>query len=185
MSFWFPMVMTGLLLQRGAELLLARKHTRWIRSQGGVEVGRGHYPLLVGIHLLFFISLAWEVIGIGTEPPAWWPIPFFLFLAAQGLRIWSIHSLGPYWNTRIWVVPGHPRVVRGPYKYLSHPNYVVVVTELLVLPLLFGAYVTAITLSVLNLLVLLKIRIPLEEKALTEAAAEGNGSGTDRDFGGD
>ncbi len=113
-SFWFPMVMTGLLLQRGAELLLARKHTRWIRSQGGVEVGRGHYPLLVGIHLLFFISLAWEVIGIGTEPPAWWPIPFFLFLAAQGLRIWSIHSLGPYWNTRIWVVPGHPRVVPGP-----------------------------------------------------------------------
>lgn len=171
MNGWFPAVMIFLLLQRSSELALARSHARWVRQQGGYEVGREHYPLLVGIHLLFLGALTLEVAVIGSESPAWWPVPFALFLAAQGLRIWSIGSLGPYWNTRILVVPGHPPVVRGPYKYLRHPNYAVVVTELLVLPLLFGAYVTAAALSALNLFVLLKVRIPVEEKALAQVTS--------------
>lgn len=182
MNGWFLAMMIFLLLQRMMELALARSHTRWARQQGGYEVGREHYPLLVGIHLLFLGALTLEAAVIGSKPPAWWPVPFTLFLAAQGLRIWSIRSLGPYWNTRILVVPDHPPVVRGPYKYLRHPNYAVVVTELLVLPLLFGAWVTAAILSALNLFVLLKVRIPAEEKALMQVTSYGETMGGQKRF---
>ena len=163
---WFYIAMAGLLLQRGAELILARRHADWIRQQGGYEVGRSHYPLVVGVHLLFIAALFLEVTQGRAEPPHWWPVPFALFMMAQVLRIWSIHSLGPYWNTRILVVPGRSPVVSGPYRYLRHPNYLVVVVELLTLPTAFGAYFTAIFLSVLNLFVLLKFRIPAEEQVL-------------------
>lgn len=165
---WFAAAFAILILQRGAELAIARRHARWIRRQGGYEVGRKHYPLLVGVHLFFLVGLALEVAVFKAVPPSWWPAPFALFLAAQGLRVWCIRSLGPYWNTRVMVAPGHRPVVRGPYRYLRHPNYVVVVTELLTLPLVFGAFVSAAVFTVLNLWILLKVRIPAEERVLTQ-----------------
>lgn len=154
-------------LQRGYECWVAHRHSIWARAQGGVEVGRGHYPLLVAVHLLFFAGLALEAGVYGSTPPSWWPLPLALFLLAQGVRIWCLLSLGPYWNTRIWVIPGHRPVMRGPYRFLRHPNYAVVITELWTLPVALGAWVTALTISILNLWVLLRIRIPAEEAALS------------------
>ncbi|PTM57643.1 isoprenylcysteine carboxyl methyltransferase family protein [Desmospora activa] len=168
MSAGIGWILAVLGLQRGLELWVARRHSAWARAQGGVEAGREHYSLLVGVHLLFFVGLAVEVIGFATSPPDWWPLPLALFLLAQALRIWCLVALGPYWNTRIWVIPAHPPVTRGPYRYLRHPNYVVVVIELLTLPLALGAWVTAITVSLLNLWVLMRFRIPTEEAALAE-----------------
>lgn len=164
-GIWWILVILG--LQRGVECWIAHRHSIWAQSQGGVEAGREHYPLLVGVHLLFFAGLALEAGVYGTVPPFWWPLPLALFLLAQALRIWCLSSLGSYWNTRIWVIPGHRPVIRGPYRYLRHPNYAVVVTELLTLPVACGAWITAAVVSVLNLWVLLRVRIPAEEAALT------------------
>lgn len=166
MSAGVGWILTVLGLQRGWELWIARRHSAWAQSQGGIEVGKEHYPLLVGVHLLFFMGMALEVTWFAETPPAWWSLPLVLFLLAQGVRIWCLAALGPYWNTRIWVIPGHRPVIRGPYRYLRHPNYVVVVIELLTLPLVLGAWVTAISASLLNLWVLLRFRIPTEEAAL-------------------
>ncbi|GGE07292.1 hypothetical protein GCM10011571_05670 [Marinithermofilum abyssi] len=155
-------------LQRLAELRLANINARWACLHGGVEAGKEHYPWVAGVHGLFFVGGFMELYCMKPVPPSWWVVPFTLFMMAQGLRVWSIASLGPYWNTRIWVVPGHPPVMRGPYRWLRHPNYVVVMVELLCLPLLLGAVYTAVAVTVINSWLLLTIRIPAEERALTE-----------------
>lgn len=160
-------------LQRWAEWKLAQANARWVRIHGGYECGKAHFPLLVGIHGLWFAGMILEAMFSASPPPSWWWIPWWLFLAAQGLRVWSVRSLGPYWNTRILVVPGHRPVIRGPYRYFRHPNYAVVVTELFTLPILFGAFVTAGVITLLNLIVLIRIRIPAEERALSEVTAYG------------
>jgi methyltransferase len=105
----------------------------------------------------------------GPEFPAYWPMPLTLFLLVQPLRYWAILSLGENWNTRILVVPGAKPVRRGPYRYLKHPNYVVVVVEILTFPLIFGAWITALVFSALNA-ALLSVRIREEDRALRELA---------------
>lgn len=165
---FFAIVLGGVLLQRGGELLLASRNARYIRAKGGVEVGAEHYKYIVLLHLLFFASLIFEV-NMKENPqvlPVWWICPFSVFLLAQLLRYWCMRSLGRHWNTRILIVPGTQPVIRGPYRFLRHPNYLVVAVEILSLPLTFGAFFTAITFSILNAWLLLRIRIPLEEKSL-------------------
>jgi methyltransferase len=100
-----------------------------------------------------------------TLGPLWW-LWLTVYALAQLGRYWVISTLGPYWNTRILIVPGGQRVTRGPYRFLSHPNYVVVACEVLTGPLIFGAWVTAILFSLLNAALLLGVRIPAEERAL-------------------
>lgn len=161
---WAVILVVG--VQRMAELAVARRNARWARQQGGYEVGRRHYPLIVSVHLLWFSGMAGEIL-LGATPPAWWPAPAALFLLAQFLRYWCICSLGRHWNTRIWVIPGREPVIRGPYRYIRHPNYLAVIAEILTLPLALGAFWTAATVSFLNLLVLFGVRIPAEERALS------------------
>lgn len=161
---WAVILFVG--VQRIAELAVARRNARWARQQGGYEAGRGHYPLIVLVHLLWFSGMAAEIV-LGAIPPVWWPVPAALFLFAQILRYWCIRSLGRYWNTRIWVIPGREPVIRGPYRYIRHPNYLAVIAEILTLPLVLGAFRTAATVSLLNLLVLFGVRIPAEERALS------------------
>jgi methyltransferase len=156
-------------LQRSLEMVLSRRHERLLRARGAVERGREHYPLIVALHLLWLLSTLVEGVLRGPELPAVWPVPLTLFLLVQPLRYWAIFSLGGYWNTRILVVPGAKLVVRGPYRYFRHPNYVVVAVEILTFPLIFGAWVTALVFSLLNA-ALLYVRIKEENRALALAA---------------
>jgi methyltransferase len=146
---------------------------RRARARGAVERGRAHYPLIVGLHILWLLSTLVEGILRAPEPPAYWPVPLALFLLVQPLRYWAIFSLGESWNTKILVVPGRRPVDRGPYRYFSHPNYVVVVAEILAFPLIFGAWVTALVFTALNAAVL-RVRIREEERALAELAVSKN-----------
>ena len=153
--------------QRLLELVLSRRNERRIRARGAVERGRGHYPFMVALHALWIASTLVEGIVRGPEVPALWPVPLTLFLLAQALRYWAVFSLGESWNTRILVVPGAKLVRRGPYKYLDHPNYVVVVVEILAFPLIFVVWVTALVFTALNA-ALLYVRIREEDRALDE-----------------
>lgn len=169
MSFFFHAVLTLVVLQRVFELLLARRNRLHIIRMGGQEIGADHYKYLVGLHVLFFLSLTAEVSWRSAGQAVWWWIPFALFLLAQLARYWCIRSLGRCWNTRIYVIPGRPLIRRGPYRYVRHPNYWVVAIELLTLPLVFSAYATALVFSVLNAWLLLRVRIPAEERGLALA----------------
>ncbi len=158
--------------QRLFELVLARGNERKTRARGAVERGRGHYPFIVALHVLWLVSTLVEGLLRGPDLPAYWPVPLALFLLVQPLRYWAVFSLGENWNTRILVVPGAKPVRRGPYRYLSHPNYVVVVVEILAFPLIFGAWITALVFTVLNAVVLY-VRIREENRALTELTNTG------------
>jgi methyltransferase len=156
-------------LQRLLELVYSRRNERRLRARGAVERGAGHYPLMVGLHVLWLVSTLVEGLLRGPEIPAWWPLPLAAFLLVQPLRYWAIVSLGTNWNTRVLVVPGMKPVKAGPYRYLSHPNYVVVAVEILAFPLIFGAWLTAVFFSLLNA-ALLFVRIRTEDRALREHA---------------
>lgn len=147
-------------LQRLGELVLAQRNTRRLMALGAVEVGARHYPLIVGLHgawLAGLWALAWD------RPVS---LPWLvLFTGLQLLRIWVLATLGGRWTTRIMVLPGAPLVRRGPYRLCDHPNYVVVVAEIAVLPLAFGLGMFAVVFSILNAAVLW-IRIRAESRAL-------------------
>jgi methyltransferase len=157
-------------LQRLLELRLSRRNERILRARGAVERGQNHFPLMVGLHVLWLLSTLVEGILRGFVP-AYWPVPLALFLLVQPLRYWAIFSLDEHWNTRILVVPGAELVRRGPYKYLKHPNYVVVAVEILTFPLIFGAWITALVFSMLNA-ALFYVRIREENRALAELAGQ-------------
>jgi methyltransferase len=156
-------------VQRLLELAYSRRNERRLRARGAVERGSEHYPVIVAIHALWLISTLVEGLLRGPEPPAWWPLPLAAFLLVQPLRYWAILSLGENWNTRVLVVPGGKLVRSGPYRYFPHPNYAVVVVEILTFPLIFGAWITAVVFSLLNA-ALLYVRIRTENRALKELA---------------
>lgn len=146
--------------QRLGELWLAERNTRRLLAKGAREVGRGHYPFLVAVHAGWLVAL-W-LLGPGPPIHVW---PLIVYLALQGLRAWTIASLGERWTTRIIVLPDAPLVRRGPYRWLDHPNYLIVVGEIAVLPLVFGLPVVAAFFSALNAIVLW-VRIREENAAL-------------------
>jgi methyltransferase len=156
-------------VERLAELMVARAHSRRSLERGGIERGRSHYPFMVVLHTGLLAGALAEV---------WWRRPDFvpalgwtmlaLVVLAQGLRWWCIATLGDRWTTRVIVVPRLPLVRRGPYRLMRHPNYVAVVTEGLALPLVHSAWVTALVFTVLNA-ALLAVRIRVEDAALAEA----------------
>jgi methyltransferase len=160
-----PVIVGLVVLQRLAELRLAKANEMWLRSRGGIERGQSHYKYFIGLHAAFFISLTAEAAWRWTPGTGIWWFPLFVFAVAQALRVWCIVSLGRFWNTKIIVVPGSSPVRRGPYRFLRHPNYLVVTVELAALPLVFHAYATAVLFSALNAL-LVAHRIREEEAAL-------------------
>lgn len=149
------------ILARFAELLVARRNTRRLLARGGHEVGRRHYPLVVATHTAWILALA---LLVPTETP---PAPHFLvpFMLVQVFRYWVIGSLGARWTTRIIVVPGAALVKHGPYRWLRHPNYLVVAAEIALLPLVFGAWEIAFGFSAVNAVILLH-RVRIEEREL-------------------
>ena len=159
------MILNALILgfvtaSRLAELPIARANTRRLLAEGGHEVDPGHYPLIVALHVAWLASLWW----LGLQRPVNLPL-LALFGLVQCARIWVLGTLGKRWTTRIVVVPGEKLVARGPYRYLDHPNYAVVVAEIAVLPLVFGLYMVAVVFSLLNAAIL-SVRIRAENRAL-------------------
>ncbi|MBF5041801.1 hypothetical protein FGE12_05320 [Aggregicoccus sp. 17bor-14] len=157
----------GLLaLERGVELVLSRRNAQRAFARGGVETGQRHYRVMVVLHSLFLAACVLEVALLERPFPGllgWAALA--LALGSQGLRYWAIATLGERWNSRIIVVPGLPPVTGGPYRFLRHPNYVAVVLELACVPLIHGAWVTALVFSAANAW-LLRVRIRAEEAAL-------------------
>lgn len=150
-------------LQRLAELLIARRNTRALLARGAREHSPSHYPLIVALHAAWLASLWWLAPGRDVI----WPW-IGLFALLQLGRIWVLATLGERWTTRIIVLPGAPLVARGPFRFVRHPNYLVVIGEIAVLPLGFGLWQVAMVFSLLNA-VLLVVRIRAEEKALAPA----------------
>jgi methyltransferase len=144
----FYLFLIIIIVQRVSELFIARRNEAHMKSMGGEEHGRDHYPLIVAVHLLFLLSFTLEVI-------------------TQIIRYWAVFSLGAFWNTKIIIVPDLEVVAKGPYRFMRHPNYLVVTVEILFLPIFFQAYATAILFTVLNAAIL-TIRIRAEEKALMQ-----------------
>jgi methyltransferase len=162
-------VLGVIILQRAGELALSARNAARMKPRGAREYGASHFPLIVLVHTLFPLGLAAEVLFLGARPGPWWPLWLGLWLAAQALRYAAIRALGERWNARILVVPGLAPVRSGPYRVLRHPNYLAVVVELIAASMFFGAWRTAIGITVLNALVL-RVRIRAEEDALRQAA---------------
>ncbi|MFP7297905.1 isoprenylcysteine carboxyl methyltransferase family protein [Neobacillus niacini] len=156
-----------LVIQRLLELGIARRNEKWMKERGAKEFGKKHYHFIVLMHSLFFVVFFFEKVTFSRELSSVWPMFAAVFVCAQLIRVWAISSLGHYWNTKIIVLPKVDVVRKGPYKFIKHPNYLVVSIELLVVPLMFGAYITASLFTLLNIL-MLSIRIPAEEEALKE-----------------
>ena len=157
---------------RLAELVVSARNARWSFARGGRESGRGHFPAMVALHTGLLVACVVEAALADRPFLPWlgWPA-LVVVLASQALRWWCISVLGPRWNTRVIVVPGLPLVRRGPYRLLSHPNYVAVVAEGVALPLVHTAWVTALVFTLLNAVLLGRFRIPAEERALAAGAA--------------
>ncbi len=156
-------------VERLAELVVSTRNAAWSKSRGGVETGQRHYVTMVALHSGLLVG---AVVEVWVRRPAFvpalgWPM-LALVLASQGLRWWCITTLGRQWNTRVIVVPGLDLVRRGPYRWLSHPNYVAVVVEGFALPLVHTAWITAVVFTCLNAL-LLTVRVRVENAALSGA----------------
>ena len=162
--------------ERIAELVVAKRNAAWSFARGGVETGRGHYPPMVVLHTgLLAGCLIEPLVAHRTFIPALGVPMIILVLAAQGLRWWCITTLGPRWNTRVIVVPDLPLVESGPYRFLSHPNYIAVVVEGAALPLAGSAWITAIVFTVLNAW-LLTVRLRCETRALATVVPGSTGA---------
>jgi methyltransferase len=155
------LVLALVTLQRLGELLLAERNTKRLLAKGAHEVGRSHYPFMVAVHAGWLVTL-WL---LGPGPPIQ-IAPLVIYVLLQVARVWVIATLGERWTTRIIIVPGASLVRSGPYRWLDHPNYLIVIAEIAVLPLVFGLPVVAAFFSVLNAIVLW-IRVREENKALS------------------
>ncbi|MEP6830242.1 MAG: isoprenylcysteine carboxylmethyltransferase family protein [Rhizomicrobium sp.] len=149
------------ILQRAGELVLANRNTQKLKAQGAVEIGAQHYRFIVLLHMAWLMAVLWLMPAPLVIYWGW----IVVFLLLQAARVWVIASLGPYWTTRIISLPGVPLVKRGPYRFVRHPNYLVVAGEILALPLAFGEIWVAIVFFIANAVVL-TWRIRQEETGL-------------------
>ena len=158
MSFLF--YIGFIIFVRLLELVVAKRNETWARKRGAVEYGKAHYPLIVLLHTLFIISMIAEYRYRGGTFHLWIFVSCILLTV---LKVWTIASLGKYWNTKILRFPGSVFIKKGPYKLFRHPNYFIVICEIILLPLVFNLYITAILFSILNA-AMLTVRIREEEK---------------------
>ena len=165
---WYTVLVALIAAERLFELRLSAKNAAWAFTRGGVERGAGHYPAMAALHTAGLIAAPAEVWLLERAfSPLVAAACGLVLVGTMGLRYWAVSTLGPRWNTRVIVVPGLGPVTGGPYRYLRHPNYLAVILELAALPLLHGAWITALLSSVLNAW-LLRVRIGVEEEALRE-----------------
>ena len=169
-AFTVLVVLVG--IERLAELVVSKRNAAWSKEQGGVETGFSHYPVMVVLHTGLLVGALVEAYVREPSVPsalAWSML--LVVLLTQALRWWCIATLGRRWNTRVIIVPGLPPVTSGPYRLMSHPNYVAVVVEGVALPLVHACWITAVVFTVLNA-VLLTVRIRVENAALATLPRE-------------
>ncbi|MGH1575854.1 isoprenylcysteine carboxyl methyltransferase family protein [Planktotalea sp.] len=147
--------------QRLSELVIAKRNTARLLAKGAYEIGAEHYPVMVGMHSLWIACLLF--MGY-DESVAWGWLAIFAVL--QVFRVWILGTLGGRWTTRVIIFP-EPLVVAGPFKYFRHPNYMLVVAEIIVAPMVLGLVWVAAIFTVLNA-AMLYVRIGVEENALSE-----------------
>ncbi len=152
--------------ERLFEVSVAKRNAAWSLERGGEEYGAAHYPVMVVLHTGFLLGCAAEVLLLERVFVPWIGLPMLaIAIACQALRWWCITTLGPRWNTRVIIVPGLAPITGGPYRYLAHPNYVAVVSEGIAIPMVHGAWLTALIFTVANA-ALLSVRIRVENEAL-------------------
>jgi methyltransferase len=161
----YGLLILALYGERLLELVVSRRNIRRLLARGGWEYGRGHFPLMALFHMMFPLAAIAEVILLDRAFPGltgylWLCVAFL----AQALRWWVVVTLGPYWTVRVVVVPEATPVTAGPFRLLKHPNYLAVILEVAAIPLVHGAWLTALIATLLNAW-LLAVRIPLEERA--------------------
>lgn len=160
---WHSVIVGLVILQRIAELLYSRRNIARLKAAGAIMVDEPGYILIVAVHAAWAMAL---IFAIPADAPVD-PVFLFLYGAILAGRIWVMASLGWFWTTRIVTLPGAPLVRKGPYRFIRHPNYVVVAAEVAVAPLIFGAWGIAVAFSVLNAAVLW-LRIRAEDAALSD-----------------
>ncbi|MEO6433361.1 MAG: isoprenylcysteine carboxylmethyltransferase family protein [Sphingomicrobium sp.] len=154
------LILIAVTIERSAELPWSLANERRLKAVGGHEVAAGHYPAIVAVHVAWLAALWWWAPGQPVNM-----VLLAAYGAVQVLRGWTLVTLGRRWTTRIFVVPGETLVARGPYRFFDHPNYVVVVAEISLLPLVFGLWPLAVVFTLLNAAVLW-VRIRAENRAL-------------------
>ena len=158
-------------LERLVELVITERNARKLRARGGFEVGRAHFLPMALLHTGLLIAAPIEVFRLERPfVPGLALAMLGLLIGTMALRYWAIASLGDRWTTRVFVVPDEPPTVSGPYRWLRHPNYLAVVVEVAVLPMVHTAWWTALAFSIGNALVL-RTRIRVEEQALEESSS--------------
>lgn len=161
-------LIVAVVLERLVELALTRRNTRRLEARGGFEVGAEHFPIMAAMHTGLLVAAPLEVFWLERVfHPLLGSVALAVVAGTMALRYWAVTSLGDRWTARIFVVPGEPPVARGPYRFLRHPNYTAVIGEVAALPLVHGAWISAIFFSLANAW-MLKIRIGVEERALAE-----------------
>lgn len=160
----FLIFISFLAILRIGELFLSAINEKWLRANGAIEYGQKHYPYLILLHICFIFSLIIEYSYRTTATTDYFFLILFLTLTAVKIQV--IHSLGKYWSTKIFHIQGVPLIKKGLYKYFKHPNYIIVICEVVVIPLIFHLYITAIVFSLLNG-IMLSIRINEENKAIS------------------
>jgi methyltransferase len=163
---WAHALLALVVVQRLAELVYARRNTAALMARGGRETGAGHYPLFILLHGAWLVAM---FALTEANPPVRWVL-LAIFAALQAARLWILANLGSYWTTRIITLPGARPVASGPYRYIRHPNYLLVACEIPVLPLALSLPWVALVFGVLNL-ALLGYRISVEDEARRHIAA--------------
>jgi methyltransferase len=165
---WYLALILATGVERIAELVISRRNAAAAFAKGGVEYGFRHFPFMVVLHTGLLVAAFVESLYRPFLPWLGFPALAVTLLCQVG-RYWCIWALGSQWNTRVIVVPGAGRIaLRGPYRFLKHPNYVIVAIEGIALPLVHTSWITAIVFTVLNAILLLRFRIPIENGALRQ-----------------
>ena len=159
----FYLFITFIILLRIAELLLSNLNEKWLNANGSIEYGTRHYPFIVALHFFFFVSLITEYVLQDTHPYSVRLIELYYVLIV--IKVWVILSLGKFWNTKILRIHGMPLIKKGAYRFVKHPNYTIVVAEILLIPLAFELYFTALIFTLLNA-VMIYIRVKEENRVL-------------------
>lgn len=159
----FVLFISLIIFLRIGELILSRSNEIWLLQNGAIEYGQKHYPYIVALHALFIVSLIIEYSTIQTA--SFSPFLLFIYLVLLAFKASVILSLGKFWNTKIYHITGFPLMKKGVYKYIKHPNYLVVIAEIAIIPLVFHLYYTAIAFTVLNA-IMLSVRVKEENKVL-------------------